>query len=85
MVFGLLLLMLGGLITWYWSMANDINQARAIVRSTTYVGELIGRTQKDKDGCYFIDFTAAKGDSIIFLKEFKKINPRTVRVYLGKQ
>ena len=85
MAFGLLLLMLGGLITWYWSMANDVNQARAIVRSSSYVSELTGRTQKDKDGCYFIDFTAAKGDSILFLKEFKKINPRTVRVYLGKQ
>ena len=68
-----------------WSMVNDINQARAIIESSSYVHELIRRAQKDKDGSYFIDFTAAKGDSIIFLKEFKKINPRTVRVYLGKQ
>jgi hypothetical protein len=70
--------------TWYWSMVNDIDRAKTIIEASDNISELIKRVQKNSEGYYFIDFTAAKGDSIQHFKESQKLNTRTVRVYLGK-
>jgi hypothetical protein len=78
-------LVLLGITTWYWSIASDINKARAIIDAAGDIGKLMQDVKKDDNGVYFIEFTAAKGDSIRSFKEFHKINTKTVRVYLGKQ
>jgi hypothetical protein len=70
---------------WYWSMARDVDRARTIIESSGEVGELLKAVTKDKAGYYFIDFTAAKGDSIRNFKEYLKLNTSTVRVYLRKE
>jgi hypothetical protein len=70
---------------WYWSMVKDIEKARMIIEVSGPAGKLIKAMQKDESGYYFIDFTAPKGDTIQNFKEFRKLNPKTVRVYLGKE
>lgn len=69
---------------WYWSLQKDIDQARTIMEASGRMGELMKVAQQDKDGYYFIDFTAPKGDSIQNFKEFRKLNTKTIRVYLGR-
>lgn len=69
---------------WYWSMVNNIDQAKTIVETSGTVGELMKRVKKDQEGFYVIDFTAAKGDSIQRFKEFVQVNERTVRIVVGK-
>src|SRR5688500_3794362 len=49
---------------WYWSMVNNIDQAKTIIEISESMGELVKRVKKDDEGFYVIDFTAAKGDSI---------------------
>lgn len=82
---GFLVLVLIWATVWYWSMVNEVDMARAIIQSSTNIRELIKRAKKSNEGYYFIDFTAARGDSIQHFKEFQKLNAKTVRVYLGKQ
>lgn len=69
---------------WYWSMVNNIDQAKAIIEASGSMGELMKRVKKD-DGFYVIDFTAAKGDSIQRFKEFQKLDAKTVRIVVGKE
>jgi len=68
----------------FLSMTNDLNRARIIVGSSRNVNELLQRVEKDNEGYYYLDFSVANGNYIQNFKEFKKINARTVRVYLGK-
>lgn len=70
---------------WYWSMVKDIDKARMIIEASGRAGELIKTVQKDRAGYYFLDFTTPKGDSIKNFTEFRKLNAKTVRVYLGKE
>lgn len=81
---GLIVVLLTWSGVWYWSMIKDLDKARMIIEASGPAGELIKAIQKDKEGYYFIDFTAPKGDSIRGFKEFRKLNVKTVRVYLGK-
>jgi hypothetical protein len=81
---GLIAVLLVWAGVWYWSMVKDIDKARIIIEASGPAGELIKAMQKDEDGYYFIDFTAPKGDSVRGFKEFRKLNVKTVRVYLGK-
>ncbi len=69
---------------WYWSMVKDIDKARMILEVSGPASELIKVVKKDRFGYYFIDFIAPKGDSIKNFTEFRKLNSKTVRVYLGK-
>jgi hypothetical protein len=48
------------------------------------MGELMKRVKKDKQG-YYLDFTAAKADSIQHFKEYQELNTKTVRIYVGKK
>jgi hypothetical protein len=41
--------------------------------------------KKDNEGFYIIDFTAAKSDSVVFLKEYRKMDSKTVRIYLARE
>jgi hypothetical protein len=81
---GLIALSFVAVAVWYWSMARDVDRARTIIESSGEVVELLKAVAKDKTGYCFIDFTAAKGDSIRNFKEYRKLNTSTVRVYLGK-
>jgi hypothetical protein len=69
---------------WHWSMTKDLDQARNIINTFENVSELVKHVKKNDDGYYFIDFTISKGDSIQQVREFGMLNPKTVRVYLGK-
>ena len=82
---GLIVLMLAWVGVWYWSMVKDVDRARTIVEASGKMNELLKVVQKDKAGYYFIDFTTSKGDSIQSFKEFRKLNAKTVRVYLGRE
>jgi hypothetical protein len=68
---------------WYWSMVNDVGRAKTIIDSSGPVSGFLNGAKKDKVG-YYVEFTAAKGDSIQPFTEFRKLDARTVRVYLGK-
>jgi hypothetical protein len=81
---GFIILLFTWVGVWYWSMKKDIDQARTIMEVSGRKSELMKATQKNKDGYYFIDFTEQKGDSIQNFKEFRKLNAKTVRVYLGR-
>ena len=82
---GLLVLLLIWIAAWHWSMVNDVDRAKIIIEASGNAGELLKGVKKDDVGYYFIDFTAAKGDSIQPFKEFQKLDRKTVRVYLGKE
>jgi hypothetical protein len=82
--FGLLLALFATISVWYWSMKNEIDHVRMMNETFEKSSEL-NKLVKKQDGLYFIDFTAAKGDSAIYFKEYRKLNARTVRVYLGKE
>jgi hypothetical protein len=69
---------------WYWSMVNNVDQARTIIKTSGSIGELMKRVKKDEEGFYVIDFVAAKGDSIQRFKEFVQVDERTVRIVVGK-
>ena len=82
---GVIVILITWIGVWYWSMANDVDKARTILETSGSAKELLKDAQKDKSGLYFIDFTAHKGDTIQFLKEFQRLDANTVRVYLGKE
>ncbi len=84
-VIGLIVLLFAVLGVWYWSMAKDMNKARSIIHGSDNVSELMKLVKQNNQGYYFIDFTIAKGDSILHFKEYQKLNTKTVRVYLGKE
>lgn len=83
-LFGLLALVFAWSAVWYRSLAQEIDQARTIIAVSGNIGGLI-RYVKSDGGFYFIDFTAAKGDSIRHFREFKKLNANTVRVFVGRK
>jgi hypothetical protein len=78
-----LLLTVAGI--WYWSMVNNVDQAKTIIEASGNMGELMKRVKKDKEGFYVIDFTAAKGDSVQRFKEFLQLDAKTVRIVVGKE
>ena len=82
---GLLVLMLVAMAIWYWSMVNNVDEAKTIIQNSENMSELLQRVKKNNEGYYFIDFTAAKEDSIQPFKEFQKLDSKTVRIYVGKE
>ena len=70
---------------WYWSMVNNVDQAKTIIETSGSMGDLLKRVKKDEEGFYVIDFTMAKGDSIQRFKEFQKLDAKTVRIVVGKE
>ncbi len=82
---GALVLIFIVIAIWHWSRVNDVDQARTIIQTSGNIGELTKRVKKDKEGYYFLDFTLAKGDSIQYFKEYRKLDAKTVRIYIGKE
>lgn len=82
--FGLLLALFASIALWYWAMKNEIGKARMMNETFQITAEL-NKLVKKKDGYYFIDFKASKRDSTMYFSEFKKLDARTVRVYLGRE
>jgi hypothetical protein len=68
----------------WWSSVNDVDKARMIIDSSENIRVLANRIQKSPDGFYFIDFAPTRGDSTKPFTEFKLIDKRTVRVFIGK-
>lgn len=68
----------------YVSVTNELDGARIIIGASDHTSELLKRVKKGDENIYFIDFTAAKGDSIQPFIEYQKLNTKTVRVYLGR-
>jgi hypothetical protein len=85
MLIGILLLLFLVVSIWYWSLVNNVDEAKAIIQSAGNMGELIKRVKKDNEGYLFIDFIEAKGDSIQRFKEFEKLDAKTVRIYVGQE
>ena len=82
-VVGLAVLLTWG-VAWYWSMRNDVEKARTIIIVSGNMGVLLQAAKKDESGDFFVDLTAAKGDSTQHFGEFRRLNAKTVRVYLGR-
>jgi hypothetical protein len=74
-----------GIGAFHWSNVNKVEEADNIVRNSGKLGELLKLVKKDNEGFYFIDFAAAKTDSIVFLKDFYKMDAKTVRIYLARE
>ena len=85
LLIGLIVLLFTTVAVWYWGMVKDVDGARTIIGASGNMSELLKAVRKDKADQYFIDFTAAKGDSIRNFKEYQKLNANTVRIYLGKK
>jgi hypothetical protein len=59
-----------------WPRVKPLVQTRS--------NKLLERMQQDRNGRYYIDFTAAKGNAASDFEEFNMIDSKTVRVYPGK-
>lgn len=70
---------------WYWSMLNNVDQAKTIIEISGSMGKLVKRVKKNDEGFYVIDFTMANGDSIQRFTEFQKLDSKTVRIVVGKE
>jgi hypothetical protein len=82
---GLLVLLFTVAGIWYWSMVNNVDQAKTITEASGSIRELVKRVKKDDEGFYVSDFTAARGDSIQRFTEFQKLDAKTVRIVIGKE
>ena len=82
---GLLVLLFTVAGIWYWSMANNVTQAKTLIEASGSMGALMKRVKKDDEGFYVIDFTLAKRDSIQRFTEFQKLDSKTVRIVVGKE
>ena len=69
---------------WQWSRLNDVQAAKAILQSSGNMGLLFHRVTKDDQGNFFIDFTAANGDSIKHFTEYERLNKKAIRIYVGR-
>jgi hypothetical protein len=66
-------------------IASDLDHARIIIGSSSNADELLKRVKKDNEGFYYLDFSAASGNSVKSFNDFRILNPKTVRVYIGKE
>lgn len=82
---GCIIAVLAAMGAWHWSNVNKVEEAENIVQNSGKLGEMLKLVKKDNEGFYIIDFKAAKADSIVFLKEFRKMDASTVRIYLARE
>ncbi|MBL0741068.1 hypothetical protein [Chryseolinea lacunae] len=68
---------------WYWSLRADINEARKIINAHDRISQLATRAKKDNLGNLVIDFTEAKGDSAKRFWEYRRVDKRTIRLFIG--
>lgn len=84
-LYGCIIAVVAVICAWHWSNVNKVEEAENIVRNSGKLGEMLKLVKKDDEGFYIIDFKAAKADSIVFLKEFRKMDAKTVRIYLARE
>lgn len=82
---GCVIAVVAAICAWHWSNVNKVEEADNIVQNSGKLGELLKLVKKDDKGFYVIDFRAAKTDSIVFLKDFYKVDAKTVRIYLARE
>lgn len=82
-IIGVILLLLIWGAALYWSKRNEVVEARTIINAARNLDVLLQAAKMAKSGEFYIDFTAPKGDSAQRFVEYKKLNSKTVRVYLG--
>jgi hypothetical protein len=84
-LYGCIIAMVAAIGAWHWSNVNKVEEADGIVQNSGKVSEMLKLVKKDNEGLYFIDFKAASADSIVFVKEFRKMDANTVRIYLARE
>lgn len=84
LLIGLVFLMSIGVATWYRSMGIDVGRAKTILSASGKANELLKRARKDDEDYFYLDFTSTGENATQDFKEFKTLNVKTVRVYLGK-
>jgi hypothetical protein len=84
-LFGCVIAVVAAIGAWHWSNVNKVEEADNIVQNSGKLREMLELVKKDNEGLYFIDFKAANADSIVFLKEFRKMDEKTVRIYLARE
>lgn len=82
---GCVIALVAAIGAWHWSNVNKVEEAKVIVQNSGKLGEMLKLVKKDNEGFYIIDFKAARADSIVFLKEFRKMDASTVRIYLARE
>lgn len=84
-LYGCIIAVAAGIGAWHWSNVNKVEEAESILQNSGKLGEMLKLVKKDNEGFYIIGFKAANADSIVFLKEFRKMNESTVRIYLARE
>jgi len=84
-LYGCIIAVVAAIGAWHWSNVNKVEEAESIVQNSGKLGEMLKLVKKDNEGFYIIDFKAANADSIVFLKEFRKMDAKTVRIYLARE
>ena len=85
LLYGCIIAVVAAIGARYWSNVNKVEEAKSIVRNSGKRGEMLKLVKKDHEAFYIIDFKAANADSIVFLKEFRKMDAKTVRIYLSRE
>ena|SRR5258706_1531076 len=80
-----LAVLLAWVAAWHWSMRNDVDKARTIIGVSGNIEVLLQAVKKDEIGDFFVDLTAAKGDSTQHFVKYRRLNAKTVRLYLGRE
>lgn len=57
---------------WYWSLSNDIDRARAIIKTHDNLSQMAAIAEKNRDGSYFVDLSEARGDTVQHFRENKQ-------------
>jgi hypothetical protein len=81
-----LLLLIGvAIITWIWSLSDEVERAKDIIEMNGKATELLLQAKKDNQGYFYLDAKEATGNSIQFFSEFERRDSKTVRIYLGRE
>lgn len=80
---GLVVIILSVLGIWQWSRSNDVEAANTVLQSAGNMSILFDRIRRNESGIYYLDFTAASGDSVRYFSEYQRLNKKTVRIYMG--
>jgi hypothetical protein len=85
LLYGCIIAVVVAIGAWHWSNVHKVEEADNIVRNSGKLGEMLKLVKKDNEGFYFIDFKAANKDSTVFIKEFRQMDAKTVRIYLARE
>lgn len=69
---------------WYWSLSSDIDRSRTIIHTYDNLSKMAARSEKNREGSYFMDLSEARGDSVQHFCEYVRIDKKTIRIFLGR-